>query len=105
MRKVVAVCPEAVAVGFALAGVETRAYTTARQGRAHLLALVRSAEAGVVLVDDAIVDALEAPARRMVEESDDPLVVPVPMARGAALEREYLEQMIRRVIGYQVRLR
>ena len=36
---------------------------------------------------------------------DLPLVVAIPMGPGRALEREYLEQMIRRVIGYQVRLR
>ncbi|MDR7554630.1 MAG: V-type ATP synthase subunit F [Armatimonadota bacterium] len=105
MRRVVAVCPASVAPGFALAGVETRAYTTSREGRDHLLTLVRSAEVGVVLVDDALIEALEAPMRRVVEESDRPLVVPVPMGRGGALEREYLEQMLRRVIGYHVRLR
>lgn len=105
MRRVVAVCPAQTAPGFALAGVETRAYATAREAAEHLLALLRAADAGVVLVDDAALDALEPSLRRRVEESDLPLAVAIPMGPGRALAREYLERMIRRIIGYQVRLR
>jgi len=105
VRKVVALCPEQTAPGLALAGVETHVYATVQQAAEQLRALLQAADAGVVLVDDAVLDALDVPLRRRAEESDLPLVVAIPMGPGRALEREYLEQMIRRVIGYQVRLR
>ncbi len=104
-HKVVVICPQDLATGFALTGVQTFAYESAAEAQERLVRLLNDGETGVVLVDETAAGAFHAGVLRAAEASDFPVVITVPMGRGPALEREYLEQMIRQVIGYQVRLR
>jgi vacuolar-type H+-ATPase subunit F/Vma7 len=48
--------------------------------------------------------ALDPGTLRRLEASERPLAITVPLDVSAGAEREHLEQMIQRIIGYQVRL-
>ena len=101
-------CREAPALGIALSGIEP---TVAATGEAAAAALQRwSAEpghGGVVLIEQALYDALPASVRRQLRRDGTPLVMPFPgpgLPAGLPPEHELLE-LLRRAIGYRVRLR
>ncbi len=101
-------CREAPALGLALIGV---APTIAATGDDAANALQRwysePAHGGVVLIEQALYDALPASARRQLRRDGTPLVMPFPspgVAEGLPPEHELLE-LLRRAIGYRVRLR
>ena len=105
MYKVKVVCPAGKALGFGLAGFETDTYRTATEAQDRILRALDDPDLGVLLVDEAIMSELDRRVVRRLEESDVPLVVTSPMGVSAATERQYIERVIRRVIGYQVRLK
>jgi V/A-type H+-transporting ATPase subunit F len=93
------------AAGFGLAGLATDAYSVPSEAESLLLRAPEDPECGVLLLDEALLPALRPRTLSRLEESRLPLVIPIPMGVGAAAEKEYLERLLRRVIGYQVRLR
>lgn len=105
MLKVRVVADARNAPGFALAGLATDAYSVPSEAELLILRAFQDPECGVILVDEAVMPALRPRTARRLEESRLPIVIPIPMGVGAAAEKEYLEKLIRRVIGYQVRLR
>lgn len=105
MLKVRVVAEARNAGGFALAGLPTDEYSIPGEAEALLLRAIEDPECGVILLDEAVLPALSRRMARRLDESRLPLVIPIPMGVGVAAEREYLEKLIRRVIGYQVRLR
>lgn len=105
MYKVRVVCPARVAPGFALAGFDADAYESTSDAQGHIMRALGAPECGILVMDEALMSALDARTVRRVEESDLPLVIAIPMGVTAGAEREYLERVIRRVIGYQVRLK
>ena len=105
MHKVRVIAPARNAPGFALAGIETEAYAAATEAESSILRALQDPDCGVLIVDEAILPALSLRTARRLDESDLPLVIACPMGVAPAAEREYLERLIRRVIGFQVRLR
>jgi len=103
--KVRVVAPSRDALGFRLAGLAVDTYEGAQDAKGILLRRVADPECGVLLVDESIWPLLDSKTTRQLAESHRPLVVTLPMGAGAVAEKEYLERLIRRVIGYQVRLR
>jgi vacuolar-type H+-ATPase subunit F/Vma7 len=87
-----------------LAGVETQECATAEDFMQAVTEALRDRELGVLLVDEALVTMLDPKTLRALEASERPLAIVVPLDISAGAAREYLEQMIRRIIGYQVRL-
>ncbi|HEY7443814.1 MAG TPA: V-type ATP synthase subunit F [Vicinamibacterales bacterium] len=87
-----------------LAGVETEACATVESAAQAVNRALGDAELGVLLVDEALMTALDPGTLRRLEASERPLAITVPLDVSAGAEREHLEQMIQRIIGYQVRL-
>lgn len=104
MLKVRVICRRDRDQGFALAGVETEACATADGIRQALDRALADPEIGVLLVDEGIMARLDPKTLGRLESSERPLAVPIPLDISAGAEREYLERVIQRVIGYQVRL-
>jgi vacuolar-type H+-ATPase subunit F/Vma7 len=101
------VCRPASQEGFALAGVRALPARDARECGPLLEALVEESESGVLLVEDALYRELSDELRERLERRAVPVVVPFPGPRGEegpATEVELVE-MLRRAIGYRVRLR
>ena len=101
------VCRPAIADGFALAGVRALAAADALEAARVIDVLLEAPEVGVVLVDQALHDGMPEERRRALEDRALPVVVPFPGPRreeGPPPESELLD-LLRRAIGYRVRLR
>lgn len=102
------VCRPETALGFALAGISTSRAQTPREGAELVLELASRPEVGVLLVEDVFYDALSDAAKRALERRPVPITVPFPGPSWAAPEEEaeaLLVEILRRAIGYRVRLR
>jgi vacuolar-type H+-ATPase subunit F/Vma7 len=101
-------CRPVVAAGFGLAGTRVLEAGTADEGVASLRDLLAQPDVGVVLVEESFHDRLPEDVRRRLARNPLPIVVPFP---GPAWEERpeaaesYIVELLRRVIGYRVRLR
>jgi vacuolar-type H+-ATPase subunit F/Vma7 len=97
------ICRERVAPGIALAGLAPRVATTGDEAAAAL----GSVDAGVVLIEQDLYDALPAGTRRQLRRDGTPIIMPFPspgISSALPPEHELLE-ILRKAIGYRVRLR
>jgi len=102
------VCRPAVAAGFALAGLRALEAETPDAAEAHLRTQLDDPQAGVVLVEQSLHDALPEALHRELGRRALPVVVPFPgpAREGAAPGAEALiVEILRQAIGYRVRLR
>lgn len=101
-----------VAVGFGLAGLAFREVTGGREAVAELeliLAEARSHDGtsvGIVLVQSDLLAELPEALERRLECQAVPLVVPFPAPTEAepGAARDFVAELLRRAIGYRVRL-
>lgn len=104
MKHVVVITPQDATRGFALAGVR-QATTSPEDLPAVLAAVAREPLTGVVIVDERLVDAAARDELRDMDRRWPGLVIVLPAPKqGERAEEDYVLQLIRRAIGYQVRL-
>ena len=108
MSHVVAIMEKEAGLGYRLAGVDVREAATPGEmgGQAEILA--RDPGVRLVILDEGLFRELPPALQRRLEESRSPLFIPVPSLpkRGGAIRpEEYVARLMRRVIGYQVRIR
>jgi vacuolar-type H+-ATPase subunit F/Vma7 len=101
------VCRPGLAPGFALAGLPADAVAPDEDVATLLAGLARHPDIGIVLLQDQIYDALPDDLRRRLDRSPHPVIVPFP---GPAWEvpvsaEERVVELLRRAIGYRVKLR
>ena len=105
--RVALLCRPEVAPGFALAGFSPLVVPDAEEAGRRLGALLSDARVGLVLLEGPLHDGLDADLQRRLAARPVPLVVPVPAPswaeHGAA--DQVIVELLRRAIGYQVRLR
>jgi len=103
-----AICTHETALGIALSGIAPIEAATGAEAAAALDALARTpAHGGVVFIEQALYDALPAAKRRQIRRDGLPILMPFPSPaaeRDAAPEQELLD-VLRRAVGYRVRLR
>ena len=104
MRRIAVVTPADARLGFALGGVRQVTSEPASLD-ACLRALMADAAIGVVVVDERLVPG---PAQQRLRELERRwtglfVVLPAP-GKAAAVAEDYVLRLIRRAIGYQVRL-
>lgn len=104
MTRMVFLTPADGRDAFALAGVQQRVVDCAGVARV-LRHLVTDAETGVVVIDERLLPGLDENWLRSLERSWHGvlLVLPAPAA-GAAAAPDHIRRLLRRVLGYQVRL-
>ncbi|MEA3248046.1 MAG: V-type ATP synthase subunit F [Gemmatimonadota bacterium] len=107
-RQVRAIATPAVAAGFRLAGVTSDAVEDAEAAATRLGVVATEPGVGVLLVEQRLLDGIPEPVRREAERRAVPILVPVPSpawgeATGAA--EDVILELLRRAIGYRVRLR
>jgi len=100
------VCRPEVAPGFELAGLRADTAVDAIATRARLAALADDPAVGIVLVDERLYRALPADYAQRLERQPRPLVAPFPGPRfeGPEAAEEAVLEILRRAIGYRVRL-
>jgi len=101
------VCRPATSAGFALAGLAADRVTEGEDPRPLLTAVMRRDDVGVVLLEEAIYDALGPETRVQLDRSAHPVVVPFPgpLWEAARRRRNASWKLLRRAIGYRVRIR
>jgi vacuolar-type H+-ATPase subunit F/Vma7 len=97
----------AVAAGFALAGLDARTAASPREGAERLAALLADPAVAVLLVEHDLVRALPAADQHDLMRRATPLIVPFEGPAWEAepeREMEVILDILRRAIGYRVRL-
>lgn len=105
--RVQVLCRPALAAGFQLTGLRPRTATTLGETSSAIRDLVSRPEAGVLLVEDRLFEALPAEFRRELARRALPLIVPFPGPRWIPAEAgmdRYIAELLRQAIGYRVRL-
>ncbi len=108
MGNVVALVDEDTARGFRLSGIGTRTTETPEELLAFADALRKDAEVRLVLVDESLFHKLPERVQGRLENSKSPLFIPIPAVRpskGAVKPEEYVARLMRRAIGYQIKIR
>lgn len=107
MYRYVVVTDPHTAEGFRLGGVEVAVPADGEELRRTLLDCLDDSTVGLIALNDSFLDQLDPRLARRVESSAFPVVVPFPDPRrlGAGRVENYLDSLIRRAIGYRVRLR
>lgn len=104
MKKIVFLTPPDARYGFNLTGVEQRVVEPSEAMEA-MLTTTRDSTVGVVLIDERLLDAATQKLLGELERRWTGVVVVLPAPEKAAKTGEdYAAQLIRRAIGYQVRL-
>ncbi len=104
MKKIVVVTPPDAMHGFTLAGVRQLS-ADADQAPGVLRAISRDPLAGLVIIDERLVSRAMRELMRELDRAWPGLVIALPAPKkGEAVEEDYVLQLIRRAIGYQVRL-
>lgn len=100
-------CRPATAPGFALAGLRVDELPDPEEARSRLVALLSRGEPGVLLLEEALFETLPDEVRMAVERAPMPVIIPFPgptWTRPPSAEERVVE-LLRRAIGYRVRLR
>lgn len=93
--------------GFALAGLPALEVADAIEAGQQVRA-AREGGVGVLLIEERLYDALADEVRREGDRRDLPMLVPFPSptwAAPAVAAEAYIVELLRRAIGYRVRLR
>jgi len=104
VKKIVTITPPDAAYGFALAGVK-QLVRTPQDLDDTLLDLKSDPETGVIIIDERLVAGLTQWRIEDIERRWPGLVVVLPApGKPQRPEEDYVLRLIRRAIGYQVRL-
>ena len=104
MKQVVVMTPPDARCGFALTGVRQQALLPPRLID-ELRAALADPDVGIVIVDERLAADVNPATLREMERRSASVVVQLPAPEaGARLEQDYVLRLIRRAIGYQVRL-
>ena len=105
MFRLAVICPEKLAKGFELTGVDVFTSDSKERTADLLFQTIEAKKVGLVILPQEHFEGFEERRRKQVEELDVPLIVPVPMIRENEMKaEEYVSQLVRRAIGYQVKI-
>jgi len=97
----------ATAAGYRLAGLTTEEIATTADAGSRLAAAAADPDIGIILIEQALLDAVPPAVRRAVDRRPLPIIVPIPppnWAHAANDAESYIVELLRRAIGYRVRL-
>jgi len=105
MKRVVFITPEALPYGFAAAGFEQLAVAATAAGEA-LAATVADKNVGVIIVDERLLAELGEATLEQTRRRWDGILLVLPAPGDSETSGEdYLQQLIRRALGYHIRIR
>lgn len=105
MKKVVVLTPHDVRYGFTLAGVDQRPVSPAEE-EGLLQKVIADPDTGIVVIDERLIAGIGEERIRELEKHWEGIVVvmPAPENGDGATDEDYALRLIRRAIGYHVRL-
>lgn len=108
MARVIALTDPDTALGFELAGIEVVTAQDGEAARRFLAEMIDRKSPGVVLFNETFLSAVAEDLQKRLEDSLRPVFVPIPHAeswREGEKKEEYLARLLRRVIGYQIKIK
>lgn len=108
MGTVTALVDTETALGCRLAGIRARATETPEELLEQAEAVRSDSGVRLVLLDESLFERIPEKQKRRLEDCRSPLFVPIPvfrLAKGAVKPEEYVARLMRRAIGYQIRIR
>ncbi|RLB39793.1 MAG: hypothetical protein DRH30_09345 [Deltaproteobacteria bacterium] len=105
-QRLVVIASPGLSSGFALAGVPVFEATDGIDAARQIDRVVADLNAGVIMIDEPLYDDLPDEARRDLQRSALPVVIPVPGPAWTteSTAHEYIVEILRRAIGYRVKL-
>jgi len=105
-QRLVVIASQGLSAGFALAGMPVFEARNGADAALQIERLVQSEGAGVVLIDEPLYRDIPEEIRRGLQRSAHPVVIPVPGPDWTteATAHEYIVEILRRAIGYRVKL-
>jgi vacuolar-type H+-ATPase subunit F/Vma7 len=105
-RRLVVIAGSDLSTGFALTGVPVFEATDGEDAARRLEQSVDEMNAGVVIIDESLYRDLPDELQRNLRRSTLPVVIPVPGPDWTAesTAHDYIVDILRRAIGYRVRL-
>ena len=97
----------ATAPGYRLAGLTVDEVHKGADAGDRLAAAAADTDVGILLVEQSILDSVPPAVRRAVDRRPLPIVVPIPppnWTHKASDAESYIIELLRRAIGYRVRL-
>lgn len=104
MKKIIFVTPEDAKYGFSLAGIVQHAIKS-EEFEETLKMLVDDSDSGVIAIDERLLKDIDHIAFRKLEEKFKGVIVIVPSPEKPVEVEDYLMRLIKRAIGYHMRLR
>lgn len=105
MNRIVFITPEETPYGFAIAGFE-QILTDSGSVIENLNQCVEDADVGVVIIDERLFGAIDEKIIQRLQQQWQGIVLVLPSPAGApSVEEDYLKRLIRRALGYHVRIR
>jgi vacuolar-type H+-ATPase subunit F/Vma7 len=108
MGRIVAILDEETALGFRLSGIEVRKADSESELRGRIEAVLNEKDVRIVIVDEEMFRGLPEKLERRLESSTAPLFLPIPTIkvwREEVRPEDYAARLIRRAIGYQIKIR
>jgi vacuolar-type H+-ATPase subunit F/Vma7 len=104
--RLVAISGPGLSAGFALAGVPVFETTDSVDAARQIDHLLDEANTSVLIIDESLYEGLPEEVRRNLQRSPFPVVIPVPGPDWTkeSTAHEYIVEILRRAIGYRVRL-
>ena len=93
---------EDTVIGFRLVGVEGRTVKTAFEAREAFTVATATPETGIILITEREARLIPELMEKFVYETNFPLVLEIPDARGPLPERKSLPQLIREAVGVSI---
>ncbi|MGD0079371.1 MAG: V-type ATP synthase subunit F [Methanoregula sp.] len=105
MYKFVIVTDSDRASGFRLAGVEVLEAGSAEEAKKIIPPLLYKDDIGIVAVNEEYMLSLDEKLMDRIEKMHRPLIIPIPSKSKEVDRRTYIEQLLRRAIGYNIVLK
>ena len=104
--QLIVIASTGLTVGFSLAGVRVVEATNGEEAAGEIERVADRSEGAVVIIEEPLFDDISDEFRRSLARSSLPVVIPVPGPDWTTESKahEYIVEILRRAIGYRVRL-
>jgi len=105
MYKFIVVTDPDTASGFRLAGAEVIEAADAQEAKKIIPPLFHRDDIGIIAVNEDFIQVLEEKLMNRIERAYRPIVIPIPKRAHTGGGPGYLENLLRRAVGYNIVVR
>lgn len=104
--KILAITEEGYDTGFRLAGADAEIVKDEKDMLAVIEKCLEHKNYGIIIVDAEIFYEIDERKRKVLEESVMPVIIPLHLKQKSKISaEEYLKEVVRRAIGYSIRIK